>query len=272
MSIRSYEVKGLSHWKRILDSHSYQAVFQPPGSFTANGTQKTKIEGISCSPTPKFLEKKGSTEKSYQTSAVAKLRRHTEREPLPSNESLHSVPKSPGTSHSECNKSSDCRHCDSNLRRSGLVLRSKRSFKGPLFLGLTEFRPINVSYVDVLSYRFHRLDITSQTTACPSTGMVRYYIKRTQMKRTDHIFLGRDAINILEFLSRFWREANIEAMLDAYSFLPLSFLHNFACSQWEKSMKLVSAEEGGITAGLRPSNIYSLSMPKIDTSVEQQET
>lgn len=101
----------------------------------------------------------------------------------------------------------------------------------------------------MLSYRKYRLDDATQRRSSRTTGKVHDFLKRMELTLKDHRFSGEDPIRVLDFLARYVKEANIQAMSEAQAFIALpSFLIGFAKSQYEAGVQLTSPDEGGVTS------------------------
>lgn len=80
-------------------------------------------------------------------------------------------------------------------------------------------------------------------------GNVRDYIKRMALKLSNHHFSGEDLIMVIDFLSRFVRDENIQEIFEAQTPVALpSFLKGFSRNQYEAGPEMVSPEEGGISS------------------------
>jgi len=159
-----------------------------------------------------------------------------------------------GSSSSSQASSTDSESEDERLRRRRKsILRSsqpKSKFgertKGARYPGLKSLQPTNILYKNVCSYRMYRLTDTTTHRSSRGTGKVRDYIKRMEIRLSQHHFSGKDPIMVLDFLSRFVREAEIQEMSEAQALLALpSFLNGFAKSQYEAAER-VNPQDGGI--------------------------
>jgi len=164
--------------------------------------------------------------------------------------------ESPDLGETTATSSSSGSDTDDNRRRrrskrpsrSSASPRSKfqKRRKGPKHPGLSELKPTNELYRQVCSYRSYRLTDTSTRRSSRGTGKVRDYIKRMEIRLAQHHFSGSDPIGVLDFLSRFTREAEIQEMSEAQALLSLPhFLSGFARSQYEAAER-VNPQDGGI--------------------------
>jgi len=99
-----------------------------------------------------------------------------------------------------------------------------------------------------MPYQTYRLEDTAQSRSSRTIGKVKDHIKQLDIKLNQQHFSGDDFILILEFLTRFVREANINEMSEAQAYLDLpSFLQGFALSQFESVADTAYADDGGVT-------------------------
>ena len=98
-----------------------------------------------------------------------------------------------------------------------------------------------------MSYRTYRLNDHRQKRGSKSTGKVRDFIKRMDLKMKAHHFDGNDPIRVLDFLARLKREFNIQEMSEAQAFVELpSFFDGYGKSQYEAGVERTLPEEGGV--------------------------
>ena len=101
---------------------------------------------------------------------------------------------------------------------------------------------------EALSYRFYRLQDTSQSRSSRATGKVKDLVKRIEIKMWNHRFDGDDPSSIIDFLKRFVKEADIQLMLEAQAYLALpSFLDGVALTHYQATCESLDADEGGVT-------------------------
>lgn len=105
------------------------------------------------------------------------------------------------------------------LRQTKLPVPKGRRHPGPKYPGLTDVRPTNPLYRQVMSYRTYRLDDTTQWRYSRAMGKFRYFRKRMELTLKDHCFSGEDPILVLDLFLRYVRESNLHAMLQSQAFI-----------------------------------------------------
>lgn len=77
-------------------------------------------------------------------------------------------------------------------------------------------------YDKTLTYCIYPLEDVFQCRSPCGTGKIRDYIKRIALKLSDHHFFGEDLGKIIDSLTKFVEEANIQEMLETQASFALS--------------------------------------------------
>ena len=133
------------------------------------------------------------------------------------------------SSSEESNEDTDGSSSDSISSYDGERRRRRQSkHHGPTgrtkvgrFGNLRELKPTNSLYKELLSYRYYRLNSTSQKRTTKQTAKVSSFIERMELTSMGHRFDGYDPIKVLDFLSRFVSESNVLGMSEGQANLAL---------------------------------------------------
>lgn len=107
-----------------------------------------------------------------------------------------------------------------------------------------------------MSYSTYRLEYITQRRSSRATRKLRDFFKRMELTLKYHPFSVENPIRVLEFLSRYVMEANIQPMSESQAFIDLpSFLIVFSKIQYEAGVHLTSPDECGVTSCLNLCNI-----------------
>lgn len=88
------------------------------------------------------------------------------------------------------------------------------------------------------------------------------------LKLSDHHFLGEHPIMVIDFLTRFAREANIQEISKAQALVALPSLpKGFAKNQYDAGAEMVCQKKAIYTALQRPYNTFADTTPSRQESV-----
>ena len=119
--------------------------------------------------------------------------------------------------------------------------------KGPKYPGLASLHTSDPLFDRHMSYRFYRLNDTTQTRTSSETGKVRRFIKDLEITLSEQKFTGADPILVFDFLVRFIEEMDTLGINEGQAFIILPyFLKGSAQRQYRASRN--GSRSGGVSS------------------------
>ena len=187
--------------------------------------------------------KKGTKAKRRGKSRQARRKRREDDDDDPSSSS------SSASSSSDSDGSSECEDDSRRKRRRKSPASGFKCFRkrGPGHGDLKPLRATNPLYAELLNYRHYRLEKRSRRSS-RHTAKARHQVKNMELTLIPHRFIGEDPILTLEFLRRFFGEAEQLSMSEYQAYIALPFfLKGQAKSHYKAVMDTTSEDEGGVT-------------------------